>query len=239
MDSSCGRRSDRDGRVIGDSPLGLHRASPVELAERLAAERRGAPFLLFRDGAGSQRIVELADHARLTLGRSAECDVALAWDGEVSRVHAELERVGSQWLVVDDGLSSNGTFVAGARVSGRRPLHDGDLLQLGVTVLAFCQPDAAAAATTGLSDQRAARVTNAQRRVLVALCRPFKDRPAAAVPATNAQIAAELQLTVAAVKTHMHALFRTFGTDDLAQQEKRRTLVDIALASGLIRERDL
>jgi pSer/pThr/pTyr-binding forkhead associated (FHA) protein len=225
--------------VIGDSPLGPHRASPAELAERLAAERRGAAFLLYRDGAGSQRIVELAEQARISVGRSANCDVALAWDSEVSRLHAQLERVGSQWLVVDDGLSSNGTFVAGARVSGRRPLHDGDLLQLGVTVLAFRQPDAAAVATTGSSDQRAARVTEGQRRVLMALCRPFKDQPAAAVPATNPQIAAELQLTVAAVKTHMHALFRTFGIDDLAQQEKRRTLVALALASGLVRERDL
>jgi pSer/pThr/pTyr-binding forkhead associated (FHA) protein len=225
--------------VIGDSPLGLHRASPVELAERLAAERRGGPFLLYRDGAGSQRIVELTEQARISLGRSASCDVALTWDGEVSRLHAQLERVGSRWVVVDDGLSSNGTFVAGARVSGRRPLGDGDLLQLGATVLAFRQPDAVAAETTGLSDQRAARVTEAQRRVLVALCRPLQHQPAAAVPATNPQIAAELQLSVAAVKTHMHALFRTFGIDDLAQQEKRRTLVALALASGLVREREL
>jgi pSer/pThr/pTyr-binding forkhead associated (FHA) protein len=181
------------------------------------------------------------EQARITLGRSADCDVALTWDAEVSRLHAQLERVGSQWLVVDDGLSSNGTFVAGARVSGRRPLRDGDLLQLGATVLAFRQPDAAAAATTRLSDQRdvAARVTDAQRRVLVALCRPFKHQPALAMPATNPQIAAELQLTVAAVKTHLHALFRTFGIDDLAQQEKRRTLVALALSSGLVRERDL
>lgn len=48
-------------------------------------------------------------------------------------------------------------------------------------------------------------------------------------------IAAEVDLTLAAVKTHMHALFRTSGIDDLAQQEKRRTLVALALAGGLVR----
>ena len=38
----------------------------------------------------------------------------------------------------------------------------------------------------------AAGVSPAQRRVLVALCRPFKEGAAFATPATNQQIAAEL-----------------------------------------------
>jgi DNA-binding NarL/FixJ family response regulator len=57
------------------------------------------------------------------------------------------------------------------------------------------------------------------------------------VPATNPQIAAELVLTVAAVKTHLRALFRTVGLDDLPQSEKRRKLVAAAFASGLVRDR--
>ena len=226
---------------MSDSPLGLHQATPAELRERLAAERRGRPFLVFRDGSGAQRIVELRDRKRLSLGRSEECDVALPWDAEVSRLHAELERVGSQWLVVDDGLSSNGTFIAGERVSGRRRLRDGDVLRAGATSLVFRQPDAATVVTTRLSDQRdvAAHVTDAQRRVLVALCRPFKHQASAATPATNPQIAAELHLTVAAVKTHLRALFHTFAIDELPQQEKRRKLVALAFATGLVRDRDL
>src|SRR3954464_4191501 len=103
---------------MGDSPAGMHQSTPSELSERVAAERRGSPFLVLRDADGLQRIVELTERpARLTIGRRSECDVALPWDGEVSRLHAELERVGSQWLIVDDGLSSNGTFVAGERIS--------------------------------------------------------------------------------------------------------------------------
>ena len=92
-------------------PHALHRATPAELKERLAAERRGAPFLLFRDGDGVQRLHDLADAPeRLTIGRSATNGVALTWDGEVSRVHASLERIGEEWTLVDDGRSHNGSF---------------------------------------------------------------------------------------------------------------------------------
>ena len=55
-------------------------------------------------------------------------------------------------------------------------------------------------------------LSEAQRRVLVALCRPFKESSGYATPATNQQIAAELFLTVDAVKTHLRALFAKFGT---------------------------
>jgi predicted component of type VI protein secretion system len=227
---------------MSDSPLGPHQATPTELRARLAAERRGSPFLVVRDGSGAQRIVELPlERDRQSLGRSAECDVALDWDVEVSRFHAELERVGSQWLIVDDGISSNGTFVAGERVVGRRRLRDGDLLRLGRTTLAFRQPKAAAILTTRLSDERdvAASVTPAQRRVLVALCRPFKNQAMASTPATNPQIADELHLSVAAVKSHLRALFHAFDIDELPQQEKRRKLVALAFATGLVTDRDL
>jgi hypothetical protein len=60
-----------------------------------------------------------------------------------------------------------------------------------------------------------------------------------ATPATNPQIAAELFLTVAAVKTHLRSLCRAFGIDELPQQEKRRKLVALALAAGVVRDGDL
>jgi DNA-binding NarL/FixJ family response regulator len=137
--------------------------------------------------------------------------------------------------------STNGTFVAGERVLGRRRLRDRDLLHVGATALAFRQPDSRTAETTRLADQRAAavHVTEAQRRVLVALCRPLKHGASAAIPATNPQIAAELNVTVAAVKTHLRALFHAFGIDESPPQEKRRKLVALAFATGLVNDRDL
>jgi pSer/pThr/pTyr-binding forkhead associated (FHA) protein len=226
---------------MAETPLGPHQSTPEELSERLVAERRGRPFLVYRDEQGAQCIVELGDRSRVTLGRSLENDVCLAWDSEVSRLHAEIERVGEHWLVVDDGVSRNGTFVAGERVSGRRRLNDGDIVRVGGTPVVFRRPGGRMTLTTRVSDQRdvAASVTDAQRRVLVALCRPFKGGASYATPATNPQIAAELVLSVAAVKTHLRALFKAFAIDDLPQQEKRLRLVALAFSTGLVSDRDL
>jgi pSer/pThr/pTyr-binding forkhead associated (FHA) protein len=222
------------------SPLEPFRSTPEELRERVHAERRGNPFLVLRDAADSQRIVALAGD-RVTIGRGPQCDLALVWDPKVSRLHAQLERVGDEWIVADDGLSSNGTVVAGERVVGRRRLRHGDLIRVGDTVVAFCAPGDAIIGTTLADDLHiaAASVTEAQRKVLIALCRPFKGGVTDAVPATNPQIADELVLTVAAVKTHLRTLFRTFGLDDLPQSEKRRKLVAAVLVNGLVHERDL
>jgi pSer/pThr/pTyr-binding forkhead associated (FHA) protein len=224
-----------------ETPLGPHQSTPGELRDRLAVERRGKPFLVYRDAQGAQQIVELDVGTRVRLGRSPENDICLAWDGEVSGLHAEIERVGEHWLVVDDGVSRNGTFVAGERVSGRRRLNDGDIVRLGATPVVFRRPGGRMTLATRLSDERdvAASVTDAQHRVLVALCRPFKGGGSYATPATNPQIAAELVLSVAAVKTHLRALFKTFGIDDLPQQEKRRRLVALAFSAGLVSDRDL
>ena len=127
--------------------------------------------------------------------------------------------VGSHWLIVDDGLSSNGTFVSAERVIGRRRLYDGDVVRLGeTTAMLFRDPCRGAAAddpAVGDEGHVAANVTEAQRRVLVALCRPYKHHPTDAIPATNPQIAAELHLTVAAVKTHLRALFHAFELGEL------------------------
>src|ERR1051326_6840338 len=90
------------------SPLAPHAASPAELQERLRAEREGDPFLVYRDDSGAPRIATLDGRAgRVSIGRSPGNDVALIWDSEVSRLHAELERLGDQWIVADDGLSRN------------------------------------------------------------------------------------------------------------------------------------
>ena len=64
-------------------------------------------------------------------------------------------------------------------------------------------------------------LTPAQRRVLVALCRPFKDSTYA-TPATNQQIADELVVSVDAVKSTLRALFEVFGVDDAAAEPEAR-----------------
>jgi pSer/pThr/pTyr-binding forkhead associated (FHA) protein len=224
-------------------PHSLHQASAAELKARIAAEREGEGFLILRDGEGAQRIVGLdpAD-VPVTLGRGSACTIRLEWDSEVSRLHAELARLGGDWAIADNGLSRNGSFVNGERVSARRRLRDGDEIVLGATRIVFRHPVVAADGDTTMTSAgraAAASVTDAQRRVLVALCRPFRESRAFATPATNQEIAAELYLTVAAVKTHLRALFQRFGIEQLAQNEKRLRLVELAFQSGIVTEHDL
>ena len=84
----------------------------------------------------------------------------------------------------------------------------------------------------------AAALTDTQRRVLVALCRPLRDS-AYATPATNQTIAGEVFLGVDAVKVHLRALYRKLGIGDLPQNEKRARLVELAFHHGLVDDRDL
>src|SRR3954470_4771362 len=106
---------------MSGSPLDPHAASPRELRDRIAAERSGAPFLIYRTDTGDQVLADLEQSKeRITIGRRAGNDVALEWDARVSRVHAALERVGEAWVLMDDGLSHNGTWVNGERLTGRR-----------------------------------------------------------------------------------------------------------------------
>jgi DNA-binding CsgD family transcriptional regulator len=224
------------------SPLAPHASSPGELKDRVLAERRGSPFLLYRDGGDNQRIVELDDAPdELTIGRRPSNNIPLSWDLSVSRVHAQLSRVGDYWTVSDDGLSRNGSYVNGSRVVGKRRLIDGDLLRCGDTVLAYCDPERGESRATADQEElpTVSTVSDAQRRVLLALCRPYKNSDGFAAPASNKQIADELCIGVDAVKTHMRALFYIFGVGKLPQNQKRAHLVERAFRTGVVTDRDL
>ena len=80
-------------------------------------------------------------------------------------------------------------------------------------------------------------LTETQRRVLVALCRPLQDS-AYATPATNREIADEIHLSVDAVKAHLRVLFERLGIDGLPQNQKRARLAAVALVDGLVRRHD-
>lgn len=180
------------------------------------------------------------DPGSVTIGRGEACDVRLTLDPEVSRLHAELERLGGTWVVVDDGLSRNGTFVNGERIAGRHRLTNGDVLRCGDSLLTFRDPTGASYdSTRPASDSPAAQVTESQRRVLVALCRPLREGGTYAMPAGNKEIADELVLTVGAVKGHLRALFEKLGVEDLPQNRKRLRLVERAVETGVISLRDL
>jgi FHA domain len=218
---------------------GPHAASAAELKERMEAERQGHPFLILRDGASTQHLIQLpVDGPQTrTIGRATECDIALPWDALVSRVHAELVCVGGDWAVDDGGLSRNGSYVNGQRIAERRRLRDGDTLRFGTTAMVFRRPSEAvevASPTAWASDVPGpTSLSDAQRAVLRELCRPLAG-DARARPATNPEIAAALVLSLDAIKGHLRVLFGKFGVDGLPQNEKRLRLAERALGSGAV-----
>lgn len=215
--------------------------TPSELKEQLEAERHGVPFLVFRDGEGKQQIVTL-DRARdpLSVGRDDECDVSIGWDERVSRLHTRLERSGGSWFVHDASFSRNGTFLNGERVDGHRLLKDGDELRFGATGVRFrdTSPKRPSTVMSGVALGGPA-ISPAQRKVLLALCRPYKCHSSFAKPASNRQIAAQLCLSLAVVKGHLRILFAKFDLGDLPPNEKRVRLVQEAFVRGVVRHSDL
>ncbi len=218
----------------------LHRSTPGELKARRDAERRGEPFLVYRDGDGMQRLLML-DESRETvaIGRQPASDVALTWDEEVSRAHADLERRGEVWTFADDGRSRNGSYVNGERLHGSRVLHHGDVIGVGRTEIEYCAPlPDGVGSTVAAGRQALPDISPAQRRVLVALCRPFAESRFAAPP-SNRELAGALTVSVETIKFHLHALFSLFGLDALPQHRKRATLARQALEQGVVTRADL
>jgi hypothetical protein len=229
---------------IDGDPVGPHSLSPRELKDLLAAERGGKPFLAYRDQQGLLGIFLAGRGGQTrTVGRRAEMDLSIPWDSEVSGLHAQLQGLGGEWTIVDDGLSRNGTYVNGQRVSGRQRLRDGDRVRVGRTVLAYnaaCPSSAPESETVTAGLEPAPQsLTDTQRRVLIALCRPYHDGGGFATPATNQQIAAEVFLSVDAVKMHLRNLFAKFELGELPQNQKRARLAECVLQFGVISQREL
>jgi class 3 adenylate cyclase len=114
----------------------------------------GTPFLRYRGPSQALSAYPLQGERTVTIGRTDDADLSLSWDPSVSSVHAQLEPLGSHWLISDDGLSRNGTFVNGQRLGARRRLRDGDLVRVGATLLTFHDPGAERRETTTISDSR-------------------------------------------------------------------------------------
>lgn len=224
--------------AVTDPVFAAHRSSPQDLQDQLSAERAQTPFIVYRDASDTQQIVVL--EGRVRVGRDPGCELCLAEDAKVSRLHAELEAAGDVWALLDHGLSRNGSFVNETRVEGRRALHDGDVLRFGGTHLLFRAPAQPGLGETVVATaQPMAELTDTQRRVLLALCRPVLEGGGYATSASNKEIADEIHLSVDRVKAHLGALYELAGLAELDQRQKRAGLVELALRTGLVTRREL
>ena len=106
------------------------------------------PRLILIKGADEGRQFELTKPVH-AVGRDSASGIRLH-DTEVSRRHAEFRLVNGTYHVVDVG-SANGTFVNGQLIADA-PLHAGDRVQIGQSVLVF-STGAAPAAAGDLADR--------------------------------------------------------------------------------------
>jgi len=212
--------------------------TPEERKARKAAERRGAPFLAYRDDKAAEHIVELDESRKaLTVGRRFEADIALPWDREVSRLHAQFEFRAGEWTVDDDGWSQNGTFVNEMRVSGQRRLHPGDLIRCGQTTIEFCHARNASVEMTLVPGQLSAtpRFSQQQQQILRELCSPLLGDGDGLTPLADDEIAERLGTDQKTVTTELEHLARTFGLSEMPFFERRAEIAMLALRSGLVK----
>lgn len=223
-------------------PLAPHSLTPRELTGVFEAQRHGAACLVWRNSDGTLVVRSLAgDQQRSwTIGRSDGMDIVIA-DPQVSRMHARLERDASEWAVVDLGMSRNGTFVNARRVPARKRLSDDDRIRLGKTVVAIRLRSETSGVPTvpGDSERTFDDLTPHQHRVLVELCRPLVVDPERGEPASNKQIAYELDLKVGTVKVHLSRVFAVLGLDGVKQSHKRRRAAADALECGVVTPADM
>jgi hypothetical protein len=209
--------------------------SASEVRAVVAADQAGKAYLLVRRPEGELIVISL-EGSKLLIGRDPSCEVALEWDPGVSRVHAELQKLGDVWTISDDGMSSNGTFIGSRPLNGRHRLRDGEVIRIGGSLIGFRDGEAKTRVdSTRVGPDNLPDLTSAQMKVLIALVLPVlevsDDRGG---PATNQEIADELFVSIDTVKGHLKELFKRFALEDLPQNRKRAALVERAITSGLV-----
>jgi FHA domain-containing protein len=220
-----------------DSPLALDKATEEEIEARRAAEELGERFLVYRDDQGAQKIHVLhGSHPSVTVGRRDEADVSIPWDPEMSRLHLELKLHAGEWTVSDDGLSQNGTWVNGLRLAGRRRLNDGDLVRVGRTVFAYCDPVPIGTGPTLVPGELSVtpRFSEQQQRVLRALCRPLFVDGEGINPSTDEEVAEATGIPLEDVAAELDHLGRALGLEGMPTADQRAEIALLAMRSGLV-----
>ncbi len=120
--------------------LGTPRARglAVSIQDQLRSHGGTEPILvgwLVRSGGPGRRgeTLRLADE-RNVLGSAAGCNVRITGDPALADEHAEIARQGSEFVIA----SVRGAVrVEGSPIDGRRPLTDGETIEIGTTLLVF------------------------------------------------------------------------------------------------------
>jgi FHA domain len=126
------RVASRDIAVGQESMVLTPAKRPVALAT--PPPRRARLFVVHSPELPEGTEIDLS--RELVAGRDDALDIPLGADGYASGRHARFAH-GQDGDMVEDLRSTNGTFVNGDRVSGRRVLRSGDVVTIGQTQLEY------------------------------------------------------------------------------------------------------
>jgi ABC-type multidrug transport system ATPase subunit/pSer/pThr/pTyr-binding forkhead associated (FHA) protein len=133
--------------------VGAQAVAPVTPVSGPLAEVAGMHTMVVKSGSGSLQPQKPAPGAsgglqpqpqllmqirfdgkqQLTIGRAPDNDIHL--DGlQISNHHARLLNAGGQ-IIIEDVGSTNGVYINGTRITGRRPVQNRDIVQVGPFVL--------------------------------------------------------------------------------------------------------
>jgi ABC-type multidrug transport system ATPase subunit/pSer/pThr/pTyr-binding forkhead associated (FHA) protein len=129
--------------AIANQPAQNAGISSGELAHRAATSSGKLATMVLRSetpmqitgGAGAGMFTErpFGSTTRMTIGRGEDCNIRL--DGLlISNHHAAVVNTNST-LTIEDLNSTNGTYVNGARITGRKSINPEDVIQIGPFVL--------------------------------------------------------------------------------------------------------
>ena len=119
-----------------DRPVAATSSNGSRRSRGRKADQPARPYKLKMIDPATSQVFPLSEE--VTIGRAPGCSVPLADDTFVSQLHARVFIRDGKPFVEDLG-STNGTFLNRDRLSKTMPLHRGDKLQIGQTVLEIVQ----------------------------------------------------------------------------------------------------
>lgn len=162
----------RPAETPTSAPAAAPTAAPAAQVIEKSADTKPILAVLEVASEGSSRGTQYPVHVPLAhVGRGSHNDIVIN-DDSVSDTHAKLQRRDDGWFVVDVG-STNGTYVAGQRITAERRLDGSPELRFGGVKMVFRPRDGAVDTSKGT-------------RAIAAVDRS-KLRPAAAAPAPAPQ----------------------------------------------------
>jgi hypothetical protein len=108
-------------------------AEPRRVSPAKATRGGRPPSSVVVHSSQGQKLGTFRLSGQVQIGRDASCDITVD-DAYVSQQHARLYGEDGSWFVEDLG-STNGTYLNDRRLASPAPVHAGDVVRVGKTVL--------------------------------------------------------------------------------------------------------